>query len=67
MVMGWITDRMGFSIISPFNGPFNGQQKHGLLNRAKDELKSVTCEQTLNKALSNPHPHGEPTLYFVIS
>ena len=47
---------MGFSIISPFNGPFNGQQKHGLLNRAKDGLKSVSCEQILNKALTNPPP-----------
>ena len=37
---------MGFNPISPFSGPFNGQQKNGLLNEAKDELKLVECEQT---------------------
>ena len=51
---------MGFNPISLFNGPFNGQQKHGLLNGVKDRLKSVTCKQTLNKALSNP-PIPPPT------
>ena len=41
-------DRMGFNPISPFNGPFNRQQKKTRpLNGAKDGLKSVTCEQTL--------------------
>ena len=43
MVTGWMTDRMGFNLISLFNGPFNGQQKNGLLNGAKDGLK---CEPT---------------------
>ena len=34
---------MCFSPISPSNG----QQNNSLLNKAKDELKSVKCEQTL--------------------
>ena len=54
---------MGFNPFSPFNGPFNGEkyfsintfissseiQKNGLLNGAKDGLKSVTCKQTLKE------------------
>ena len=44
-------DRIGLNPISPFNGPFNGQQKNGPLIGANDGLKSVTCEQTLGVRL----------------
>ena len=39
IVTGWITDRMGFNPINPFNG----QLKNGTLNG----VKNVKCEQTL--------------------
>ena len=39
IVTGWITDRMGFNPINPFNG----QLKNGTLNG----VRNVKCEQTL--------------------